>query len=67
MEGLNSDDMMTQASHIWQMLDDLSANDPAAYRKFIDKHMKEGKEQMKPPEPHMCVQALRQVHSLDLP
>ena len=24
--------------------------------RFIDKQMKEGKEAMKPPEPHMCVQ-----------
>lgn len=47
---------MTQASQIWSMLDDMAENNPTAYRKFIDKHMKEGKEMNAPPKPHMCVQ-----------
>lgn len=34
-----------------------------AYKKFIDKHMKEGKEYMKPPEPHMCVMTMTTVSS----
>ena len=50
-----SDSMMQQAQHMWAMLDDMAHNDPAAYRKFIDKQLKEGQETMKPPEPHMCV------------
>lgn len=52
---LDSDGLKTQAQHIWSMLDDMAANDPAAYRKFIDRQMKEGKEAMSPPKPHMCV------------
>lgn len=49
-------DMMRQAQKIWTMLDDMAESDPQSYRKFIDKQIKEGKEMMKPPEPHMCVQ-----------
>jgi len=52
----DSGNMIKQAQHIWCMLDDLAAQNPEGYRKFIDKHLTEGKEAMKPPEPHMCVQ-----------
>jgi len=58
MASNDSENMMKQAQHIWSMLDDLSAQNPEAYRKFIDKHLTEGKEAMKPPEPHMCVQTV---------
>jgi len=58
MASNSSEDMMKQAQHIWSMLDDLSAQNPEAYRKFIDKHLTEGKEAMKSPEPHMCVQTV---------
>lgn len=37
---------------------------PQAYRKFTDKHMKEGKEYMKPAEPHMCVMTMITVRTL---
>uniref|UniRef100_A0A8W8L238 PIH1 domain-containing protein 2 n=1 Tax=Magallana gigas TaxID=29159 RepID=A0A8W8L238_MAGGI len=57
-EGVDRDSMMTQAQNIWTMLDEMSERDPQAYKKFIDKHMKEGKEYMKPPEPHMCVMTM---------
>ncbi len=57
-------DMATQAQHIWKMLDDMADNNPAAYRKFIDKQLQDGRDQMKPPEPHMCVLA-KQVVSMD--
>ena len=53
--GLSDEAMRRQAQQIWTMLDDMSQRDPAAYRAFIDKHMKEGKEAMKPPTPHMCI------------
>lgn len=48
--------MTAEASQIWSMLEDMSENNPAAYRKFIDKQLKEGKEMNGPPKPHMCVQ-----------
>jgi hypothetical protein len=31
-------------------------------RKFIEKTLKEGKEAMKPPEPHMCVKTYIEVY-----
>jgi len=55
---------MKQAQHIWSMLDDLAAQNPEAYRKFIEKHLTEGREAMRPPEPHMCVRtAIKQQTS----
>lgn len=50
-----NDQYITQAQNIWSMLDDMAQSDPQAYKKFIDKTLKEGKELMKPPEPHMCI------------
>lgn len=44
-----------QAENIWSMLDEMAINNPESYRKFIEKTISEGKEAMKPPEPHMCV------------
>jgi len=58
MASNNPENMMKQAQHIWSMLDDLAAQNPEAYRKFIDKHLTEGKETMRPPEPHMCVRTV---------
>jgi len=58
MASNDSEDVMKQAQHIWSMLDDLSAQNPEAYRKFINKHLTEGKQAMSPPEPHMCVRTV---------
>ncbi|GFO29876.1 pih1 domain-containing protein 2 [Plakobranchus ocellatus] len=58
MEGFTPEGMSAQAQQIWSMLDDMAENDPAAYRKFIERQMKEGKEYMAPPDPHMCVQVM---------
>lgn len=56
MAAAGDSSMMNQAQQIWSMLDDMAQNDPQAYRKFIDKQLKEGREAMKPPEPNMCIQ-----------
>ncbi len=48
-------DMHKQAQHIWAMLDELADSDPSAYKKFIEKNMKESKETMVPAKPYMCV------------
>ena len=48
-------DTMTQAQHIWSMLDDMAIQNPDAYKKFIEKNLTEGKQALRPPEPHMCV------------
>ncbi|KAK6172273.1 hypothetical protein SNE40_015970 [Patella caerulea] len=50
--------MINQAQNIWTMLDDMAANDPSSYKKFIEKHIKEGKEEMAPPKPHMCIRTV---------
>ncbi|XP_005110123.1 PIH1 domain-containing protein 2 [Aplysia californica] len=58
MEGASTEGMSAQAQQIWGMLDDMAQNNPAAYRNFIQKQLKDGKEYMAPPEPHMCVHVL---------
>jgi len=58
MESNDPGNVMKQAQHIWSMLDDLALRNPEGYRKFIDKHLTEGKEAMRPPEPHMCVRTV---------
>ena len=58
MASNSSENTMKQAQHIWSMLDDLAAQNPEAYRKFIEKHLSEGREAMSPPEPHMCVRTV---------
>ncbi|KAM8927385.1 PIH1 domain-containing protein 2 isoform 2-T2 [Pelodytes ibericus] len=52
----NQNDLLTQVNQFWSILDDLAENSPESYQKFIQKHMKEGKEFMTPPEPHLCLQ-----------
>lgn len=57
--------MNQMAQQIWSMLDNMAAEDPESYRKFIDKQLKEGKEALKPPNPYMCVQTLLHVSARD--
>ena len=40
---MSPDQLSQNAQHIWQMLDDMAENNPAAYRKFIDRQMEESK------------------------
>lgn len=51
----STEDLAKNAQHVWQMLDDLAAHNPSAYRKFIDKQMQEAKTANEKPKPHMCV------------
>ncbi|XP_048254000.1 PIH1 domain-containing protein 2-like isoform X1 [Haliotis rufescens] len=55
MGGYNKDDLLKQAQNIWTMLDDMAANNPQGYKQFMDKQMKEGKQALAPPNPHMVV------------
>ncbi|XP_070826467.1 PIH1 domain-containing protein 2 isoform X1 [Chaetodon trifascialis] len=50
-----TEDVFRQVNQVWSMLDDLSQHDPAAYRSFIEKQMKEGAEFSAPPELHSCL------------
>lgn len=52
---MSSPDMLQQADSVWRMLNDLADTDPEGYKKFIDKTMKEGSQQFKPPQPCFCV------------
>ncbi|XP_063292037.1 PIH1 domain-containing protein 2 [Pelobates fuscus] len=52
----NPNELLTQVNHFWNMLDDMADNSPESYQKFIQRHMKEGKDFMAPPEPHLCLQ-----------
>ncbi|KAM5132267.1 PIH1 domain-containing protein 2 [Mantella aurantiaca] len=49
-------ELLSQVNQFWSMLDDMAENSPDSYQKFIQRHMKEGKDFMKPPEPFLCVQ-----------
>uniref|UniRef100_A0A3Q2NU50 PIH1 domain-containing protein 2 n=1 Tax=Fundulus heteroclitus TaxID=8078 RepID=A0A3Q2NU50_FUNHE len=49
------EDVLRQVSQFWSMLDDLSENEPAAYRKFIEEQMRRGNEFNAPPELHSCL------------
>ncbi|MEQ2263444.1 hypothetical protein XENORESO_007814 [Xenotaenia resolanae] len=49
------ENVLRQVSQFWSMLDDLSENDPATYRKFIEEQMKRGAEFNAPPELHSCL------------
>ncbi|KAM4589638.1 PIH1 domain-containing protein 2 [Fundulus diaphanus] len=49
------EDVLRQVSQFWSMLDDLSENEPAAYRKFIEEQMRRGAEFNAPPELHSCL------------
>ncbi|KAM9732988.1 PIH1 domain-containing protein 2 isoform 2-T2 [Menidia menidia] len=51
----STEDVLRQVNQFWSMLDDLSQTDPAAYRKLIEKQMKEGAEFRAPPELHSCL------------
>nr|XP_020470493.1 PIH1 domain-containing protein 2 [Monopterus albus] len=48
-------DALQQLSQFWSMLDELSQSDPAAYRKFIQKQMKEGTDFSAPPKLVSCI------------
>ena len=51
----STEDVLQQVNQVWSMLDELSQNDPAAYRSFVEKQMKEGAEFSAPPELDSCL------------
>lgn len=61
-----SEAVLQQVSQFWSMLDDLSESDPAAYRSFIEKQMKEEADVNAPPELHSCLCSELQVGSMQL-
>ncbi|XP_068097054.1 PIH1 domain-containing protein 2 [Hyperolius riggenbachi] len=53
---LMPNELLSQVNQFWSMLDDMAESSPESYQKFIQRHLKEGKEYMEPPEPYLCVQ-----------
>ncbi|XP_020510078.2 PIH1 domain-containing protein 2 [Labrus bergylta] len=51
----SGEDALLSVNQFWSMLDDLSQNDPASYRKFIEKNVKEGAAFSAPPELDSCL------------
>eukprot|EP01135_Chromosphaera_perkinsii_P000026 Nk52_evm5s16 gene=Nk52_evmTU5s16 len=51
--------LLDSAKGIWSMLDDMADNDPDAYKRFIDKQLKEGREAMKDaiPQCAFCIKS----------
>ena len=52
---MGSESLLNQADSMWKMLDDLAESDPEAYKRFMDKTLKEGSSLFKPPEPCFCI------------
>lgn len=46
---------MQQVNQFWSMLDDMSQNNPEAYRTFIERQLREGAEFHAAPQPHACI------------
>ena len=55
---MGSDSLLNQAESMWKMLDDMADSDPDAYKKFIDKALKDGATSLKPPEPCFCISTI---------
>ncbi|XP_040181355.1 PIH1 domain-containing protein 2 isoform X2 [Rana temporaria] len=49
-------ELLSQVNQFWSLLDDMAENSPDSYKTFIQRHMNEGKDFMKPPEPFLCIQ-----------
>ncbi|XP_078538426.1 PIH1 domain-containing protein 2 [Lissotriton helveticus] len=55
MEAGSSRDVLQHVEQFWSMLDDLADSDPAAYKTFIQRQLRDAKEQCTPPEPHISL------------
>ncbi|XP_039206488.1 PIH1 domain-containing protein 2 isoform X3 [Crotalus tigris] len=56
MEALcSSEEMLSKATQLWTMLDDMAENNPGSYRQFMQQQLKEAKQHYAPPEPWLCL------------
>lgn len=55
--------LLGQISQLWSMLDELSENDPAGYRKLLETQMKESADLRSPPVLHCSIRAETLVRS----
>lgn len=59
----STEDILQQVNQFWSMLDDLSENDPEAYRRFIQKQVEDGADFTSPPELDACLRTEMLVSS----
>ncbi|XP_026513725.1 PIH1 domain-containing protein 2 isoform X1 [Terrapene carolina triunguis] len=55
------EDMLTQVTQLWSMLDEMAESTPESYHRFIQQQLEDAKQYCAPPEPHLCLQ----THILD--
>lgn len=55
---MGSESLLNQADSMWKILDDMAETNPEAYKKFIEKAMKDGAASFKPPEPCFCISTI---------
>ncbi|KAK9962017.1 hypothetical protein ABG768_007403 [Culter alburnus] len=55
ISGYDNNAALQQVNQFWSMLDDMSENNPEAYRTFIERQFREGAEFYSPPQPHACI------------
>ncbi|CAM2107729.1 unnamed protein product [Caretta caretta] len=55
------EDMLTQVTQLWSMLDEMSESTPESYHRFMQQQLEDAKQYCAPPEPHLCLQ----THILD--
>ncbi|KAM6432191.1 PIH1 domain-containing protein 2 isoform 1-T3 [Liasis olivaceus] len=51
----SSEEMVTTATQLWEMLDDMAENNPESYHQFMQQQLKDAKQYYAPPEPCMCL------------
>ncbi|XP_065426497.1 PIH1 domain-containing protein 2 isoform X1 [Chrysemys picta bellii] len=55
------EDMLTQVTQLWSMLDEMAESTPESYHRFMQQQLEDAKQYCAPPEPHLCLQ----THILD--
>uniref|UniRef100_H9GMA5 PIH1 domain-containing protein 2 n=1 Tax=Anolis carolinensis TaxID=28377 RepID=H9GMA5_ANOCA len=56
---MEKEEVLGKAAQLWTMLDDLAESQPEKYRQFMQQQMKEARQHLAPPEPHLCLKAHR--------
>uniref|UniRef100_A0A8D0E7Y9 PIH1 domain-containing protein 2 n=1 Tax=Salvator merianae TaxID=96440 RepID=A0A8D0E7Y9_SALMN len=51
----SSEDMLSKATQLWAVLDDMAENDPEGYHQFMQQQLKDAKQYFAPLEPYLCV------------
>nr|XP_006111272.1 PIH1 domain-containing protein 2 isoform X1 [Pelodiscus sinensis]XP_006111273.1 PIH1 domain-containing protein 2 isoform X1 [Pelodiscus sinensis]XP_006111274.1 PIH1 domain-containing protein 2 isoform X1 [Pelodiscus sinensis] len=50
------EDMLTQVTQFWNMLDEMAESTPESYHRFMQQQLEDAKQYCAPPEPHLCLQ-----------